>query len=108
MKVDTQSKFFIVVCFAILYACVEVIALYNLKKKNVPIALICYVFIAFILLNAYEYEGIGHMNIMTSVVSITLSFVISYMYLEERMNKYTVLSIIFAFLAIYFIYLSNE
>lgn len=108
MTIDSDSKFLTILYFAVLYACVEVIALYNLKKKNVPIALICYVFIAFILLNAYEYVEIGHMNIMTSVVSIMLSFVISHIYLQEKVNKYTIISIIFALLAIYFVHLSDE
>jgi len=108
MNTGSHSRFATIIYFAILYACVEVIALYHLKKKNVPIAIICYVFIAFILVNAYEYVEIGHMNIITSVISIMLSFLISYMYLGEKVNKYTFIAIIFALLAIYFSHLSDE
>jgi drug/metabolite transporter (DMT)-like permease len=108
MNIYLNSKFLTIIYFAILYACVEVSAFYNLKKNNIPVALICYVFISFILLYAYDHINIGLMNIVTSVISIILSFFISYMYLGEKINKYTIIALIFALLAIYFAYISDE
>lgn len=104
----SNCKFPIVILLACFYAVVEVTALYNIKTGNVGIALICYLLIVTILMKAYEYEGIGHMNLITSIVSISLGYTIGHMYLEEKMNKYTILAMIFAVLAIYFAYLSDE
>lgn len=107
-QLKPDSRFFIVLMFAIAVSSVEVIALYHLKKRKMEISLICYFIIALLLTKAYEYEGIGHMNLMCSTVSIMLSYTIGNIYFGEPVNKYTYLAIIFALLAIYFAHLSDE
>jgi len=103
-----HPSFWIVISLAFFYAIVEVAAFYNLKHKNVVIAVICYLLIICILLKAYEYKDIGHMNLITSIISISLSYTISYLYLGEKINKYTFIAVVFAILAIYFAHLSDE
>lgn len=102
------SKFWLIFLLAIFYATIEVTALYHLKKRKIIVAIMCYSLIICILLKAYEYSDIGYMNLMTSIVSISLSFTISHLYLGEKVNTYVILSIACVILAIYFAHLAEE
>lgn len=103
-----NQRFWIVIQFALFISLVEVFAQFSLKSGNIWFGFIGYAIIAMILLKAYNYEGLGHMNLVWSCVSIIMCYIMGYLYFGEPANKYTFIAIIFAMLAIYFAHMSDE
>jgi multidrug transporter EmrE-like cation transporter len=98
----------IVLLFALMISLVEVYAQYSLKSRRVFFGVLGYIVVAMILLNSYNYEALGHMNLVWSCVSIIMCFVIGFFVFKEPFNKYTFLSVCFALIAIYLGHLSDE
>ena len=103
-----NQRFWIVIQFALLISFIEVFAQFSLKSGQVWFGFMGYAFIVLILLRAYKYEGLGHMNMIWSCVSIIMCYIMGYLYFNEPVNKYTFIAIIFAMLAIYFAHMSDE
>ena len=78
-----NQRFWLVIKFALVISFVESISQVNIKNKNLFIGLIGYFIIVFILYNAYNYEGLGHMNLVWSCVSIIMCYLMGYLFFEE-------------------------
>ena len=103
-----NERFWIVIKFAIIISIIESIAQTNIKSKRLFIGMLGYIIIVLILYNAYNYEGLGHMNLVWSCISIIMCYLIGHFIFNESLNKYTFCSIILAILAIYFAHMSDE
>ena len=103
-----KERFRTVILFGIVISLVEVYAQYSLKSRRVFFGVLGYIVVAMILLNSYNYEALGHMNLVWSCVSIIMCFVIGFFVFKEPFNKYTFLSVCFALIAIYLGHLSDE
>lgn len=103
-----NKRFLIVIQFALIISLIEVFAQYHLKTENIIAGIVFYAIIALILFKAYKYEGLGHMNLVWSCVSIIMAYVVGSLFFGEPTNKYTVIAIIFAMLAILFAHFSDE
>lgn len=67
-----------------------------------------YACVAFLLYHCYEYEGMGHTNLVWSSMSIVLALVVGYYWFKEPFNKYNWIAVGFAFGAIYFAHRGDE
>ena len=103
-----NQRFWIVIQFAIFISAIEAFAQLNIKNHNIFLGFLGYTIIVFVLYKAYNYEGLGHMNLVWSCLSIIIAYIVGYIYFKEKMNKYTFIAVIFALLAIYFAHLSDE
>ena len=104
-----------VIHLVLLIAIVETISLVCLKKgnnDNVPFFTFCgsfgYLLVVYILYKALSNEGIGKVNLMWNCVTIITAFITGNLLFNEKVNKYTFYSIVFALIAIYFLYLSGN
>ncbi len=100
---NSTNKISNVIYLVLLIAVVETISLVCLKKGNNENGLVVY-----ILYKALSNEGIGKVNLMWNCVTIITAFVTGNLLFNEQINKYTFYSIVFAFIAIYFLYLSGN
>lgn len=108
-KRTPNQRFSIVIRFALLICLVEMFSQATLKHNRYPIlGIIGYVVLSIILYNSYNYESMGHMNLVWSCVSIISAFVVSHYLFGEKINRYTILAIIYALLAIHTAHLSDE
>ena len=103
-----KERFRTVILFGIIISFVEVYAQYSLKSKRKLFGIIGYIVVALILFKSYDYEALGHMNLVWSCISIILCFVLGVIIFKEPFNKYTFLSVCFALIAIYLGYLSDQ
>jgi multidrug transporter EmrE-like cation transporter len=74
-----------------------------LMTAGVAYAVICY-----LLYTSYQYDGIGHVNLLWSCISIVLAYAVGVSFFDEHINKYGYLAILFACIAIYFSHLNDE
>ena len=79
----------------------------NGSIKYLYIGIISYIIVCLLLYNVYNYEGLGHVNLVWSCMSIILAYTVGHCIFMEPFNEYTILAIIFACIAIYFSYLSD-
>lgn len=107
-KLGPNDRFWLVIKFALVISLVESISQVNIKQKNVLIGLIGYTIIVFILYNSYNYEGLGHMNLVWSCVSILMCYFMGYLFFNESINVYTIGAMIFSICAIYLAHRSDE
>jgi multidrug transporter EmrE-like cation transporter len=107
-NLNPNRRFWIVIKFAILISIIESLTQLNIKKKNLVYGIIGYSIIVFILYKAYDYEGLGHMNLVWSCVSIISCYIIGYIFFNEQINHYTLAAILFATTAIYLAHRSDE
>jgi drug/metabolite transporter (DMT)-like permease len=105
---DPNKRFFIVIKFAILISLVEAFSQFNLKNNTFIFGILGYICVALILYNSYHYENMGHMNLVWSCTSIIICYIISHIFFNEHINKYTFYAIILAISAIYFAHRSDE
>lgn len=110
-----NGRFWIVILFGLFIASLECIAQvnlkyyhYNNKKICLAIGMLFYLFVSLVLMNSYKYEGLAHMNLVWSCMSIIFAFTVGALIFGENFNKYTVLAIFFALLAIYCAHLQDE
>ena len=110
-----DKRFRIVIGLVVAISFVECYAQYNLKrgrKNNEPhcllISAILYGIICFLLYTSYQYEGMGHVNLIWSCVSIIFAYIVGIFVFDEYINNYGYLALFFALLAIYFSHKNDE
>jgi multidrug transporter EmrE-like cation transporter len=110
-----HDHFIKIIQLVLLIALVETISLVCLKKGNrdsLPFLTFCgsggYLLVVYILYKALSFEGIGKINLMWNCVTIITAFICGHLLFDEKINKYTLYSIVFALVAIYFLHLSDE
>lgn len=102
-----------IIIFAIIFICLfEASAQVCLKKfdsnnKNTYfyfiIGAILYFFVVNLLCYCYTQKGrVSNVNIMWSSMSIIIVIIFAFIFLKENVNKYQIIAIVFALLAIYF------
>ena len=67
-----------------------------------------YMGVVALLFISYKYEGMGHVNMLWSCISIILAMTVGYFFFDEPMNKYTAVTFCFAILTIYFAHKAGE
>lgn len=106
---NPNQRFYIVIRFAIIISFIEMFSQAIIKHNTYPVlGVFGYIVLAIILHNAYNYENMGHMNLVWSCVSIIAGFLVSHYFFDERINRYTLFAILLAMLAIYTAHLSDE
>jgi len=110
-----DSRLRIVIPLVVAISFLECYAQYNLKNgrknKNVNclfVSAILYGFICYLLYLSYQYEGMGHVNLLWSCISIILAYVVGFFIFGEHINKYGKIALVFAILAIYFSHKNDE
>lgn len=107
-NLNPNQRFWIVIKFAVIISVIESVAQANIKGKGLFVGMIGYIIIVLILYNAYNYEGLGHMNLVWSCISIITCYLIGHFVFKESFNKYTLCAIILAIGAIYFAHMADE
>lgn len=100
-----------IIILAIIVAIVESFAQNTLKNSDhgsikFLLGLSFYVLVGYVLHYAYHNVPLGRLNVTWSCLSIILAVTIGYFIYDEPFNKYTIISLLFAFSAIYFINLA--
>ena len=110
-----QKRFWYVLYLVILISAIEGFSQYNIKKGNgdhnythLVYGIIGYSVICFLLWKSYNFEAMGHVNLLWSCVSIIIAYMIGIKFFKETHNKYTCYAILFALAAIYMSYLSDK
>lgn len=110
-----QTNFYIIIAFAIGISVLEACAQNSLKQsklyqcdKRFYLGVIFYMSVAYGLYKAYQFIGLGQMNLVWSCLSIVMAISAGHLFYNEPFNKYTALSIILAFAAIITAYLSTQ
>jgi multidrug transporter EmrE-like cation transporter len=107
-NLDPNQRIWIVIGFALVISIIESFTQVNIKKKNIACGLIGYIIIVFVLYSSYNYEGLGHMNLIWSCISIITGYILGHIFFKETINKYSICAILLAILAIYISHLSDE
>lgn len=105
---NSNERFYLVIVFGICISLVEVFSQYSLKSNRLLVGLVGYIVVAYILFKSYNYEALGHMNLIWSCISIILCFIVGVFVFKEPFNKYTFMAVCFALIAIYLGHLSDE
>ncbi len=71
-------------------------------------AAFAYAVVCYLLYTSYKYDGIGHVNLLWSCVSIIFAYAVGISFFGEHINKYGYTAILFACIAIYFSHLNDE
>jgi len=103
-----NARFWIVIKFAFIISIIESFSQASIKSKHILYGFIGYGIIVLLLANSYNYEGLGHMNLVWSCVSIITCYIIGCIGFNESFNNYTIAAIICAIMAIYLAHLSDE
>ncbi len=77
-------------------------------EKYLFFGIIGYAIISYCLWNSFIFADMGQVNLLWCGASIIVSFIIGYLMFKEPINRYTLYSIIFILIAIYFSYLSDK
>lgn len=104
-KLYTWSKESVVdeiLIFAAIIAIIETYAQNNLKGNNMIIGLVLYIAIGYILHFSYHKFPLGKMNVIWSSLSIILATGLGYLFYQEPLNTWKILSVISGLFAIYF------
>lgn len=107
-KLNPNARFWIVIRFALIISIIESLSQASIKGKRIIYGFIGYGIIVLLLSNAYNYEGLGHMNLVWSCVSIITCYIIGCIGFNEQFNKYTIAAILCAIMAIYLAHRSDE
>lgn len=110
-----NERFWAVIWLVVTITLVEACAQFTLKTARskkmaylVPLGVIFYVTVAILLYYIYRYEGLGHVNLVCSCVSIIIAILIGCIMFHEPHNRYTYIAILFAFGGIYFAHRADE
>jgi drug/metabolite transporter (DMT)-like permease len=110
-----NERFWVVIWLVVGITLVEACAQATLKTARikgmpylVPLGVVFYAVVATLLYFSYKYEGLGHINLVWSCVSIIIAILIGCILFHEPHNKYTYVAIILAFGAIYFAHRADE
>jgi|LauGreDrversion4_2_1035121.scaffolds.fasta_scaffold226160_2 drug/metabolite transporter (DMT)-like permease len=74
----------------------------NECKYFLLFGILSYAIVASLLFQTYEYAPVGNTNLIWSCLSIFVAFFVGYSFFSEQINKFTILSLFFATLSIYF------
>lgn len=112
---NPNQRLWIVLTFVILIAITEVVGQTCLKSAReqkklwlLGLGILVYVLVAYLLYCCYQYEGMGHTNLVWSCMSIILALAVGYAWFKEPFNKYNWVAIALAFGAIYFAHRGDE
>jgi multidrug transporter EmrE-like cation transporter len=102
-----------IIVLAMIVAFVESVAQNTLKTSNkgtvkFVIGILFYMLVGYVLHYAYHHVPLSRLNVTWSCISIILAIFIGYTLYNEKMNIYSILSVISAIIAIYFSKLSSE
>jgi len=110
-----NQRFWIVIWLIVAITIAEAFGQATLKTarvKKMPylivFGIIFYTAVATLLYMAYRYEGLGHVNLVWSCVSIIIAILVGCVLFNEPHNKYTYIAIVLAFAAIYFAHRADE
>lgn len=110
-----NQRFWVVIWIIVAITLVEACAQATLKtahiKKNtylIPLGILFYATVAYLLYLVYRYEGLGHVNLVWSCASIIIAILIGCIFFKEPHNRYTYVAILLAFGAIYFAHRADE
>lgn len=102
-----------ILILALIVAIIESLAQNTLKNSNhgslkFNIGLAFYMLVGYVLHYAYHNVPLSKLNVTWSCISIVLAISLGYFLYDEPLNKYTILSVILAFFAIYFANLNYQ
>jgi multidrug transporter EmrE-like cation transporter len=110
-----NEKFWLVLGLVFVIALFEACGQYTLKtghdkgeSRYLVIGIFFYSFVCFMLFRSYKYEGLAHVNLIWSCLSIIMAYISGVLFFKEVCNKYTILAIFLALCAIYVSHLSDE
>lgn len=103
-----NQRFWIAIKFGLLISLIEIISQFNLKKGILIYGILGYTLVATILFYALTFEGLGHMNLIWSCMSIITCYTLGRIYFDEPFNRFTIIAIVLALTAIYFAHRSDE
>lgn len=110
-----DQRFWIVLGFVILITFTEVLGQTCLKTARAEnkrwllfLGFFIYCMVAYFLYCCYQYEGMGHTNLIWSCMSIILALLVGYYWFKEPFNKYNWVAVALAFGAIYFAHKGDE
>lgn len=113
-----ESSLGVIVVFAIIISFFEAIGqssmkYYAMDRDNrsqmfIILGVVGYIFVALLLLTSYRNQDMGHMNMVWSCVSIIIAFGLGYLCFAEKVDIYTISSIVLAMAAIYVGHLTSE
>jgi drug/metabolite transporter (DMT)-like permease len=110
-----NERFWLVIWIIVAITFVEACAQATLKTARakklgylVPLGVLFYAIVAYLLYVSYKYEGLGHVNLVWSCASIIIAILVGCILFNEPHNKYTYIAVILAFAAIYFAHRADE
>lgn len=110
-----NERLFPVIMFAFSISIIEACGQYIIKDsqiKNNPYEVLFgamfYIVLCFVLYKAYFYENVGHMNMVWSCMSIIVAYLVGHCFYNEDINRWSILSIILACIAIYTAHRADE
>ncbi len=77
-------------------------------NKLIVIGMVAYMLVAWLLFNTYKFTNLGHTNLVWSCLSIVVAFLMGWLFFNEAVNGFAVLSIGLACAAIACAHLSTE
>lgn len=110
-----NERFWLVIWIIVGITIVEACAQATLKTARakkmaylVPLGVLFYAIVAYLLFVSYKYEGLGHVNLVWSCASIIIAILVGCLLFNEPHNRYTYIAITLAFAAIYFAHRADE
>lgn len=110
-----NERFWLVIWIIVAITIVEACAQATLKTARakkigylVPLGVLFYAIVAYLLFMTYKYEGLGHVNLVWSCASIIIAILVGCLLFNEPHNKYTYIAVVLAFSAIYFAHRADE
>lgn len=110
-----DRRFWIVISFVTLIALTEIAGQTCLKMARVKnktylltLGILLYAMVAYLLYMCYQYEGLGHTNLVWSCITIVLALFVGYHWFKEPFNKYNWIAVVLAFGAIYAAHRGDE
>jgi drug/metabolite transporter (DMT)-like permease len=102
------------IAFVLGISLLEAGAQYNIRKSNdtgdlrvLFLGILLYTSVCLMLYYAYDFDNIGHINLLWSCISIILAYMSGYFFFNENFNIYTILAVISCIIAIIFSYLAD-
>ena len=80
----------------------------NNKRHFILCGILGYIIVAYVLCKTLTFEGIGQVNLVWNCITILTAFIAGHLLFNEKVNKYTFYSIVFAVIAIYLAQLSSD
>lgn len=110
-----DQRFWIVIFLVVMICLLEACGQTCIKKARVHglgfwimIGAVFYCIVALLLYMSYKYDGMGHVNLLWSCLSIILAITIGVILFKEPFNRYTLLAIFCAMVAIWFAHKADE